>query len=323
MIARGIAAFLGFFALLNCIGGLFFHGFDANIWWVHASLIPQWAGGTLLFVVGTVLLAYAMGCLKNEVLRGSGISVVIVISFFTLANSVEFFSLSARHQIRPWVPIPLSAIVTLTLIWIVTRIYRDRTSAKVSPRLVFAGIATAAAMVVAFPLAQMFFFGTTDYRRKADVVVVLGARAYADGTASQALTDRVRSAVDLYHQGLVTHLIFSGGPGDGATSEPQAMRHIAMKFGVPESAIVLDEEGLNTDATVKNTTAAFPKLNARRVLVVSHAYHLPRVKLAYQRAGWDVRTVPARQSRRLRNEPIYIAREVVALWAYYVKPITS
>jgi len=167
----------------------------------------------------------------------------------------------------------------------------------------------------------MLFFGTTDYRRKADVAVVLGARTYADGTASQALHDRVRTAVELYQQGLVTQLIFSGGPGDGSISEPQAMRQIAIDRGIPENAISLDERGLNTQATVKNTVGAFQEMNVHRVLVVSHAYHLPRVKLAYQRAGWDVRTVPARQSRRLRSEGFYVGREVVAIWAYYLRPV--
>ena len=101
------------------------------------------------------------------------------------------------------------------------------------------------------------------------------------------------------------------------------MRGIAMSAGVPGDAILLDEAGVNTDATVRNTVEAFSQLEIRRVLVVSHAYHLPRVKLAYQRAGWDVRTVPARQSRRLRNEPIYVAREIVAIWAYYLRPVTG
>src|SRR5262249_10495295 len=140
---------------------------------------------------------------------------------------------------------------------------------------------------------------------------------------SQALADRVRTAVELYNQGLVTHLLFSGGPGDGAVSEPQAMRQVAMAAGVPADAILLDEAGLNTDATVRHTCAEFDRMSASRVLVVSHAYHLPRVKLAYQRAGWDVRTVPARQSRRLRSEPTFVAREVVAIWAYYFLPLLS
>ena len=100
------------------------------------------------------------------------------------------------------------------------------------------------------------------------------ARTYADGTASQALSDRVKTAIELYKQGLVSRLLLSGGPGDGPVSEPQAMRRLAIESGVPNDAIVLDEAGLNTDTTVRNTCAAFDGLNARGVLVVSHAYHL-------------------------------------------------
>ena len=35
-------------------------------------------------------------------------------------------------------------------------------------------IATAVVCVVAFPLAQMYLFGKTDYSRPADVIIVLG-----------------------------------------------------------------------------------------------------------------------------------------------------
>jgi vancomycin permeability regulator SanA len=215
----------------------------------------------------------------------------------------------------------MSLLIVAALGWIATGLWKAQTD---GPRRAWHGLVFCGAFAMsaaAFPLAQMFFFGTTDYRRHADVAVVLGARTYADGTASQALSDRVKTAVELYQQGLVARLVFSGGPGDGPITEPQAMRQVAMDCGVPDDAINLDEAGVNTDATVKNTCEMFERLNVQRVLVVSHAYHLPRVKLAYQRAGREVRTVPARQSRRLRNEPMFVAREVVAVWFYYLRPL--
>jgi uncharacterized SAM-binding protein YcdF (DUF218 family) len=64
-------------------------------------------------------------------------------------------------------------------------------------------------------------------------------------------------------------------------------------------------------------------LNASRVLVVSHFYHLPRLKLAYQRAGIEVYTVPARESYLLRQMPYNMAREVAALWVYYARPLAN
>jgi len=55
------------------------------------------------------------------------------------------------------------------------------------------------------------------------------------------------------------------------------------------------------------------------VLAVSHFYHLPRIKLAYQRGGVDVCTVPARQKYFLSQIPYSMVREVAAFWTYYLK----
>ena len=81
---------------------------------------------------------------------------------------------------------------------------------------------------------------------------------------------------------------------------------------------------MNTEATVRNTIPLFNEWHSQRVLAVSHFYHLPRVKLAYQRAGLDVCTVPARQGRWLGQIPYNMAREVAAFWVYYAreKPVT-
>ena len=64
-----------------------------------------------------------------------------------------------------------------------------------------------------------------------------------------------------------------------------------------------------------------PDCLAYQGLVVSHFYHLPRIKLAYQRDGWDVYTVPAKESYLLRQMPYNMAREVAALWVYYLRPL--
>jgi uncharacterized SAM-binding protein YcdF (DUF218 family) len=99
------------------------------------------------------------------------------------------------------------------------------------------------------------------------------------------------------------------------------MKRVALQRGVPESAIVLDYDGLNTRSTAQNTAKIFKARGARRIIAVSHFYHLPRVKLAYQQEGWDVFTVPARSDRTLLKLPVFMARETVALFKYYFDPI--
>ena len=92
------------------------------------------------------------------------------------------------------------------------------------------------------------------------------------------------------------------------------MRDLAVSLGVPAHAIRLDRHGLNTSATVTNTPAG-------RVLAVSHGYHLPRIKLAYQQRGLTCYTVPARETRTLAAMPWFVMREVAAIWFYYARPL--
>ncbi|HEX3717598.1 MAG TPA: hypothetical protein VH595_06495 [Verrucomicrobiae bacterium] len=47
-------------------------------------------------------------------------------------------------------------------------------------------------------------------------------------------------------------------------------------------------------------------------LTILNFYHLPRIKLAYKRAGLEVYTVPARQAHLPRQIPFNMAREVAA-----------
>jgi uncharacterized SAM-binding protein YcdF (DUF218 family) len=165
----------------------------------------------------------------------------------------------------------------------------------------------------------MLFFGLANYARAADAAVVLGARTYADGKPSQALADRVATACDLYDRGLVRKLIFSGGPGYGPVSETQAMTAMALAAGVKPDDILTDDAGVNTEMTARHATAMLHDLGTHTVLVVSHWYHLPRVKLAFQRQGLDVCTVPATEPIPLSNLPIYVAREIPAFWVYYLQ----
>ena len=97
------------------------------------------------------------------------------------------------------------------------------------------------------------------------------------------------------------------------------MRKYALSHGVRAEDIFVDDKGLNTEATVRDTTPLFQQWHAQRVLAVSHFYHLPRIKLAYERAGLEVCTVPAHQGHLLGQMPFNMAREVAAFWSYYLK----
>jgi vancomycin permeability regulator SanA len=337
---RGLALFLGGFSLLNLLGNFHVAGFDANLWWIDLRALPNWLGNALLFVSAFTLLAFGLRPPQSRRRKALTISCASVLGIIATANALGFYVLAMGGSIDAGLPIPFSLFVCCALALILRVTVDPKRSLPLPIRweegrgeeglLTTAGfrnllraLAVCLACVVIFPFAQMLCFGKTDYRRPADVAVVLGARVYADGRPSDALADRVRTACKLYRNGTVKKLLFSGGPGDGSVHETEGMKRMALQLGVKPDDILLDAQGVNTQATVKNTEAIFQQLHASRILVVSHFYHLPRIKLAYHREGREVYTVPAKESYLLRQMPYNMAREVAALWVYYFRPLAG
>ena len=319
--ARGLAAFLGCFTLLNLAGQILRPGFDANDWWIMLPYAPPWASRLMLFVAAALLAAYAARPAMGKRRRPATLAVTTLCCLVAIGNAATYWQLRAGGALRAGRPLPLSALIAAALAVVAAGVWRNRSSGRARPSRPWLSAGVVVACMVLFPLAQMTFFGKSDYRRPADAIVVFGARAYADGTASQCLEERVRTAVGLYHDGLADTLIFSGGPGDGDVHETESMRRLAVDLGVPDESIVTDPRGLNTRATVANTAEIFRRRGVRRILAVSHFYHLPRIKLAYRRAGWEVYTVPAEEICPLTYLPHYMAREVAAIWVYYLRPL--
>tara|TARA_R110002126_G_scaffold41590_17_gene120937 strand:- start:55 stop:1047 length:993 start_codon:yes stop_codon:yes gene_type:complete len=322
-VARGTALFLGGFlavnGLLGLVGviGLVRPGFDAGGLVVSTpfGLGLRIAFGALLFLWGLTPKAFDRASLRFvPCLAAAGLASI------ALLDARTTWLVFQAGDVTPRFPVPLSlgwALLGFGLAWM----------ARPRPEPVGRSWSQVTAMLIAlgvfgssFPATQIVAYGMTDYRRSADVIVVFGARAYADGRPSDALADRVRTAVEVYHQGHAPRLIMSGGPGDGDVHEVEAMRNLAMQLGVPEAAIELDRGGLSTEATVLHTTASFREHGDTRVLAVSHDFHLPRIRMAYQRAGYAaVATVPAEEGQRLRRTPYLWLRETAAFWVYWAR----
>lgn len=318
-VARGLALFLGIFSLLNILGEWRAPNFDASLWWIDTRPLPHSLSQLLLGAAGVLLLAYGLRPDIAGWRRMLTRAALITLALFTLLNSISFYALSIDGLIHPQLPVPLSLVWCGVLLLILCAVGMEPAPVPRAGRLLTA--TTLLACLLGFPVAQIYFFGMTDYTRPADVIVVFGARAYADGTPSSALADRVRTACQLYREGVAPRLLFSGGPGDGRVHETEAMRRMALREGVPDSAILLDPAGVDTQATVAHTVPCFEALGVERVIVVSHFFHLPRIKMAYQRAGWEVYTVPAHKPLLHTQVPFLVVREIVAQWVYYLRPL--
>lgn len=284
----GALALVGTALLVDAVRSFFTP--DASL----LGLLVRWPGGRPLWMVDGALLGAAF-----LVRRRAAAIVLVAHLVLAIANVAEFYLLRAGGLSAAAVPFSLATAALLG--GAIARTLYDGPALGWRPRL--AGALAAGPLLL---LMHLFSFGATDYTRRAEAIVVFGARAYEDGTPSLALEDRVKHGVRLFHAGTAPRLVLSGAP-----DEVPVMARLAREWGVPEEALVLDPAGLNTHATIAN-------LKERRVVAVSHYYHLARIKLSAHRKGIACATVPCPMTRRLAKEPYFVARECAAFVSYYL-----
>jgi vancomycin permeability regulator SanA len=320
---RGLALFMAAFTIVGLVGEARGRATDIGLWFVDLRDLGRPAEIAILAILGGALLAWVLSARPDTFQRRATAIVCLVVGAFAARDVVRFAQVVASGIVRPTQPIPLSLLVALGLALLGLWTWRDRGREPTRPGRARVAVAAAAlATAVAFPVVQIGFFGTTDYRRPADAAVILGARVYADGRPSPLLADRIATGVDLYRSGLVPLLVMSGGDGADGFNEAVVMRERAIAAGVAPTAILVDASGVNTDATVEHAIALLAAPSAvqpLRLIAVSQPYHLPRIQLAFSGAGIDVLTVPAVDPVPISEMPLLIAREIPAFWLYYLR----
>jgi len=323
-LVRGVALFLAIFTLVGLVGELRGRTTDLSLWWVDIRAMPGAVRLLLLPWFAVLLLAWAIRPEPGLRLRWATAIACAVFAAFALRDTAGYLDVVNGGSVHPSAPFPLSAPIAIGLAGLAVAAFRRRTPETARRRQdAFRLLVAAGCWALAFPLAQMAFFGTTDYRRPADAAVVFGARVYASGRPSPLLADRIATGVELYRSGLVGTLVMSGGDGADGFNEARVMRDEAIAAGVDPSAILVDPAGNTTEATVQHSLALLSSraggTGAPQLIAVSQAYHLPRIQLAYANGGIDALTVPAADPMPIGEMPVLVLREVPAFWAYYLR----
>lgn len=154
------------------------------------------------------------------------------------------------------------------------------------------------ALIVAWLVsaASVLLWGARDRARASDAIVVLGAAQYV-GRPSPVLRARLDHALDLWQRGLAPRLIFTGGTGVGdTTSEAAVSRNYALKHGVPDTAILLENEGRTTRESLAAVSAIMRARQMRTAILVSDPFHMLRLRVLSTQYGVDAYTSPTKTS---------------------------
>lgn len=139
-------------------------------------------------------------------------------------------------------------------------------------------------------------WSSRDEARPAQAIVVLGAAQYS-GKPSPVLRARLDHALDLWNRHLASLLILTGGTGSGdTTSEAAVGRTYARKRGVPDSAILVENEGRTTSESMRAVAGMLEVRGLQTALLVSDPFHMLRLRILARRFGFTPYTSPTQTS---------------------------
>ncbi len=131
-----------------------------------------------------------------------------------------------------------------------------------------------------------------------DAIVVLSGGAASKGTLrpsdqlSGLSLERTICGADLFAQGLAPRLILTGGDamifGQGP-KEAVEMTRLALRLGVPEDAIVLEDR---SRTTYENAVGVKRILGHASILLVTSASHVPRAVGLFRKQGLETTAFP-------------------------------
>lgn len=133
--------------------------------------------------------------------------------------------------------------------------------------------------------------------RPADAIVVFGAAEY-DGRPSPVYKARLDHAAQLYHRGLASMVIITGGSGhDPLFSEGVVGREYLKTLGIPDSQLIAETQSPDTAESARRVATIMSANNLHSCLAVSDGYHIFRIKQMLGREGVIVYGAPRPNSR--------------------------
>ncbi len=130
-------------------------------------------------------------------------------------------------------------------------------------------IATIVLMLMALYLLLLWFGfwlrHETRFDQPADVAIVMGSRPFK-------AWPRIQKATDLYHCGLVRKLILTGKPQVDGLSEAHWLKQHALKLGVAEDDLFLEEQATNSAENMRFSRPIIEANHFKSVIIIQQEF---------------------------------------------------
>lgn len=153
----------------------------------------------------------------------------------------------------------------------------------------------------------------------AEYALVLGARSLDSGPLP-VFQGRIDYALELYRQGKVKKILFTGGPNfPEKISQAEIAKRYAVERGIPEGDILLEPLSMRTLENFREAVKVLPEPQAS-VLVVTDPFHLKRAMLMAEDVGMKAEAAPVPQTlvRSRWSRFKFLTRETFAYIYYYL-----
>jgi uncharacterized SAM-binding protein YcdF (DUF218 family) len=165
---------------------------------------------------------------------------------------------------------------------------------------------------------DIYSFSLTSSIVPADAAVVMGATVFRN-RPSPVFRERINHAINLYQQGMVQYLIFTGGlAGNDELAESEAARNYAIAQGVPAENILIETESDNTCLNLIEAKRIMEENDLEQALIVSDPLHMRRTMWLAETIGLDALSSPTPTSRyqSIDRKASFLVREVYSYGAY-------
>jgi len=156
------------------------------------------------------------------------------------------------------------------------------------------------------PLERRYLL-TKPTELKADAIVVLAGdvrKKIYPREEVEVSGNRVIKAIRLFKQKAAPIMVMTGGSGDyfdQGFKEAILMKELAVQMEVPEDKIIIETESRNTRENTVYTKQILDKINAKKVILVTSAFHLPRSVALFKKIGVEV--IPAPSDFYVTDDP--------------------